>query len=176
MKKAKLFYILLILISLGVILYCTYYLLGGLKEVVVYERPAGSVLIAGHDFIGRQTQTDIAKYFNESRSLITENKINGDLVIITYPTDTLPKNQVHYFIGIMLEGEMAELPSGFEVIELKAKNKLVVYLTMNAFVRPSPASIESLFKQYANEKAYQLQGFFVEIHYQDDSMSVEAWL
>lgn len=176
MIKTKIFYAGLILTSISVLLYCAYYLLGGFKEIVVYERPAGSVLIAGHDFVGRQTHADIAKYFKESRALITEKKINGDLVIVNFPNDSLPKNQVHHFIGVMLEGEMAEIPAGFEIIELKSKSKLVIYLTMSAFVRPSPTTIEGLFKQYATAQGYQLQGFFVEIHYPDDSMSVEVWL
>jgi hypothetical protein len=152
-----------------------YYLLGGFEEVRVYELSGANKVIVGRSFTGRQNSPVIEKYFTESKALILDSAIIGTLTVVQYKNDTLTGNEAQLFIGITLENEMAEIPSNYSVIELKSPKRFAVFLGMHPLVFPSPDKIETMLKSKAQEMGYDLEDYFVELHYIDNSMSVEGW-
>ncbi len=169
-------YVMIIIVSLLVITTSAYYLLGGFEEVVVYELEGNSRIVVGKHFVGKQTDRTVNDYFTESRDLILDSAIIGTLTIVVYQNDSLKGREVDYFIGVSIEGDMAEVPAGYGVLEFESSKRLAVFLSMSPFVRPSPRKVNKLFQDKAAELGLELAPYVFELHYYDDSMSIEAWI
>ena len=174
--KAFYIYVIIIFISVSVIGTSAYYLLGGFDEIVVYEMEGESRIVVGRRFIGKPTHRYVNKYFAESRNLILDRAINGTLTVIVNKNDSLKNNEVDYFIGIIIDGEMAEVPIGYQVLEYKSSKRFGVFISMDPLVRPSSRKINQLLKKKADQMNFVLADHTFELHYADDSMSVEAWV
>jgi len=85
-------------------------------------------------------------------------------------------DQVDYFIGIIIDGEMAEVPNGYQVQEYQSSRRFGVFISMDPLVRPSSRKINQLLKKKADQMNFILADHTFELHYADDSMSVEAWV
>ncbi len=171
------YYIIIIVFSLSVIGVSLYYLLGGFEEIRVYKLPGESKIVVGKHFIGKQTHRDIRKYFNEAQQLVLDSAIMGTLVRIINDNDSLEGDQVDFFIGVMIDGEMAEVPLGFTVNEYYPTNRFAIFMGMNKWVRPSSARIDVMLSGEAEKSGFDSsQGIIAELYYIDDSMSVELWL
>ncbi|MDH5609288.1 MAG: hypothetical protein OEY56_07390 [Cyclobacteriaceae bacterium] len=176
---ASYFYKGIILVSVAVIAWSVHYLygiLGGYEKVTVYEIEGTSRVVIGKSFIGRQTDPTIERYFSECREMISSHSVNGTLSLISYLNDTLDANEVDFFIGIAIEGEMAEVPQGFRVKEMESGKRLAVYLAMHPMVRPSPADVRHKLFEKGRELGLSTSNFIYELHYPDNSMVVEAWI
>ncbi len=151
-----------------------YYLLGGFTEIVVYEVPGERRNIVGKYFQGYYSHPDLEDIWSECRRRIVDGSLDGNLAVVNYQNDSLDNDEVEQFIGVALAGGMAEIPSGFEVMEVKMEKKLAIFMSMHPLVRPNPISIEERFAAYAQEKGLKLGKYTLELHFQDNSMSVET--
>lgn len=149
--------------------------LGGNDPLETYEIEGARKTIIGQDFVGRQTSAQIEEYFLEAKDLLRENRLTGELTIVSYKSDTLAGNEVHFFIGVSIDTDMAEIPDGFEVRKYRTGKRLAVFLSMHPIVRPAPRKIEKKLTLYAAQNDIKLKNFFMEVHYPDNSMKVEAW-
>lgn len=174
LKQQKIFYLSLIAILIVVIGYSVYYLLGGFKDREVVKVGPVKRNIVGKPFRGFYKHPDLEEIWIKNRELLESGAIPGSLAVITYKSDTLDNDEVHQFIGIALEGGMAEIPVGFEVKEISMDQRLMIALTMHPLVRPSPITIEELFSTFAQKEGDQLDNYTLELHFQDNSMIVEA--
>jgi hypothetical protein len=173
--RTKLFlYSLIIVVSLSIIAGSSYYLMGGMDEVIVYELPGEQKIIVGQEFTGRYTDKTIADQFYSARRLVLDSAIRGTLVQVVYENDTLADNEVSYFTGVEIIGTMAEVPLGYTVRKIQAESKFAVFLSMHPLVRPSPEKIEAMLASKADSLGMSLAPFIVEKHYPDNSMSVEG--
>ena len=96
------------------------------------------------------------------------------LVVVNYQNDSLDNDEVEQFIGISLSGGMAEIPAGYDVLEINTSQKLAIYLSMHPLVRPNPITIENMFADYAAGKELSTEPLTIEIHFPDNSMSIET--
>ena len=167
-------YSFIILISLTIIAGSSYYLMGGMDEVIVYKLPGEQKIIVGQEFRGRYTDKRIAEQFYSVRKLVLDSAIRGTLVQVVYDNDSLADNEVSYFTGIEIEGTMAEVPVGYSVRKIQASTKFVVFLSMHPLVRTSPEKIEGMLATKADSLGMSLAPFIVEKHYPDNSLSVEG--
>ncbi len=164
----------LITVLLVIIGSSIYYLLGGFKEVVVYELQGERRNIVGKYFKGYYAHPELEDIWNECRNRIQGGSLTGNLAVVNYQNDSLDNDEVEQFIGVALEGGMAEIPSNFEVLELVSERKLAVFLSMHPLVRPNPIRIERLFAAYAEENGLELEASTLEVHFADNSMTVES--
>lgn len=170
-------YLILIILFSIIILGSIYYVydhLGGFEEVKVYRLEGTQIAIIGKEYIGRQSGSAIEEIFMESRELVTQGNLKGDLAVVTFKNDTLDKNLLHQYIGVLLDTDMAEIPPGFEVREFSSNTRYAVFLSMHPLVRPSPRNIRKKFEKAASENNDKLRDFTLEIHYPDNSMAVEV--
>lgn len=174
MNRLQWLYGTLIIIFLIVIGVSVYYFLGGFKEVEVYQLQGTHYTIAGRFFEGKYNHPVIEKYFEESRDLVNDSYIKGDLVVVNYDYDSA--NQVKLFIGILLDSDMAEIPRGFSVRSFDSETRMVVFLPMHPLVRPTSRKIEKLINRKSIEEDLELDEFTIEIYYPDESMVVERWV
>lgn len=168
-------YWLIALLSVGTIATCVYYLLGGFQEIKVVESYNNTYSVAGKHFTGSMKSDTLRTYFEEVREQLTEKKLRGELCIVNYRDPNLKNTEVHQFIGIRLDDEIAEIPSGFDVIELESTQTFKVALVMHPLVRPNPEKIEGLVHDYAQERGIELQELSMEILFQDNSVLVEMF-
>ncbi|MFY0689008.1 MAG: hypothetical protein JXQ90_17690 [Cyclobacteriaceae bacterium] len=176
MFKSPYFFWSLAIVFFGLFLATIYYHLGGFEKVEVFQLQGTERLVAGKHYAGRQTAYELEKIYEDARMLILEEKINGTLTVVNYKNDSLASNELSQFIGVILEGEMAEIPPQFEVREFSSSTRLAVFYTMHPLVFPSPSSTEEKFQNFADSAQLSLAPYTFELHYQDNSMSVEAWV
>ncbi|MFY0598312.1 MAG: hypothetical protein JXR03_01490 [Cyclobacteriaceae bacterium] len=175
----RLVYAIIILVSLVVIgssLYHVYDNLGGFEPVEVYKLEPIKRTMVGKQFKTRYTDKVIEEQFVKSRELIASNQIDGELAAVTYLQDSLAGNEIDQFVGIVLKEDMAEIPVDFDVREFESKTRYVVFLSMHPLVRPKAEQLESMLHAKAQEDGFELRDYFFEIHYQDNSMSLEGWV
>ena len=175
MKIKLAFYITVIIVSFGIIGYAVYFWLGGTEKIEVYQLEGEEKLIVGKPFQGRPTDPQIERQFIAARKLLLDSAIIGTLALVDYRSDTVPDNRVSFFIGIAIDDKMVELPPGYEVRKFNTTQKFAIFLSMHPLVRPTSKRIESLFQESARSINMELQEFFIELHYYDDTMSVEAF-
>ncbi len=174
LKQQKIFYLSLIVVLLMILGYTSYYLLGGFEEKEVIRGGPIKRNIVGKSFRGFYKHPDLEKIWLENRELIESGAIPGSLAVITYESDSLDNDEVHQFIGIAIEGGMAEIPMGFEVKELRMDERLLIALVMHPLVRPSPRTIANMFTDFAALDGDRLGSYTLELHFQDNSMLVET--
>lgn len=173
LKQQKIFYLSLIVILLVTLGYTSYYLLGGFEAREVIKAGPEKRNIVGKSFKGFYKHPDLEKIWVENLELLKSGSVPGTLAVINYKHDTLDNDEIHQFIGIAIEGGMAEIPMGFEVKELKMDRRLMIPLTMHPLVRPSPRTIEDMFNEFAALDGDQLGQYTLELHFEDNSMMVE---
>lgn len=176
LRKRYLILIGIFLVSITISLFFLYDKLGGNEELIIFESEDPEMIVVGRKFAGKQTSFLIEEYFMECRELIQSGQILGELTIINYESDTLDNNELSLFVGIAIEGSMAEIPVDFEALELEAEKKLTIFLSMHPIVRPTPATIKSTFETYLTQQGEKTTPLILEVHYPDNSMKVEAWL
>lgn len=174
LKQQKIFYLSLIVVLLVILGYTSYYLLGGFERKEVTRGGPIKRNIVGKSFKGFYKHPDLEKIWIENRELIESGAIPGSLAVITYENDSLDNDEVQQFIGIAIEGGMAEIPMGFEVKELRMEERLLIALVMHPLVRPSPRNIASMFDDYAAIEGDALGDYTLELHFKDNSMLVEV--
>ena len=177
MNRQIFFYSLISIVSLGVILTCVYYWLGGFQEVKVYELQGQTKTIIGKSFTGRSNSKVVVDYLNECQQLVRDSTILGTVTRVVYKNDTLPSREAQYFIGIDIqEDEMVQAPLGFQIREFNSSKRFAIFLEMNRWVRPSPSTIDEMLSTTALERGFELGDKILEVYYIDDTMSVEGWV
>ncbi|WP_421891481.1 hypothetical protein [Marinoscillum sp.] len=169
------FYLSLIILFLTIIIGSIYYMLGGFDEVKVYRLDPIERTVAGQMFVSHYTDQAPIDFGTRCREMIANKDIDGTLTIITFHNDTLPKNQIARFIGISLAAEMSEIPESFEVRQFQSNARYAVFLSMHVLVQPRPHKIESMLHAKAQEEGDELEDFFMEIRFPDNSLIVEGW-
>lgn len=161
--------------SVGTILFSIYFLLGGFKEIKIIESRNNIYSIAGKKFTGRMKSDTLRNYFDEIKGHILDNNVQGELCIVNFRSENLKDDHVSQFIGIVLDNEISEIPSGLSVMELQSDITLKTALTMHPLVRPNPDKIEGLMHAFAQKNGYELQELSLEILYSDNSVMVEMF-
>ncbi len=174
LKQQKIFYLSLIVGLLAILGYTSYYLMGGFEPREVIKVGPVKRNIVGKSFQGFYKHPDLEQIWIKNRELLESGAIPGTMAIITYKNEALDNDEIQQFIGIAIEGGMAEIPAGFEVKELSMDERLMIALTMHPLVRPSPHTIEGMFNEFAEKEGDQLGPYTLELHFQDNSMIVEA--
>ncbi len=176
--KMKVIYGAIILVSLGIIGYTLRYYygqMGGFDELPVYRLESQNRILVGKRIKSRPTDPAFKNQYLRCQRMISKKEIKGTLTVLTY-YDSLQDNQKDQFIGITLDHDMAEVPVDFEISEMTTGERLVVFLPMHPMVRPSPERVEGIILAKAQTDSIDLVPFFNEYHYDDNSMSIEAWI
>lgn len=175
-KLLRYFYFGLMVLFVGIIITSVYYILGGFDQVRVYSlEPEGRVVV-GKQFNTRYTDNAPREFGLQCKELIESNELEGTLTTITYKSDTLDPKEVSIFIGITLANDMAEIPEGFEIREFPPAKRYAVFLSMHVLVQPRPYKVEAMLQESARENGDELEDFFFELRYPDNSLSVEGWV
>lgn len=175
-KWQRIVYLALIITFLAIIISSIFYLLGGFEPIEVQRLESENRTLVGKTFYRHYTSSDPIEFGKECRAFLENNEIDGTLTVLRYQNDTIPKDQVHQFIGITLASDMAEIPRDFEVQEVVTGTRYVVPLTMHVLVQPRPPKIEAIIRQAAATNSDELQDLFVELRNLDNSLQVEAWV
>jgi len=169
-------YGILITMFLGIILGSLYFHLGGFEEVKVYKLEPINRTVAGKNFYTHYRDETPRDFGVICKQMLDSGEVSGELVVINYKNDTIHRDYIHQFIGIELSEDLSEIPSDFDIKELESKERYAVFLSMHVIVQPRPHVIESMLEQRAQSDNQQLEDFFFEIRYPDNSLSVEGWV
>ncbi len=175
LNQSKILYLSLIIIFGAIIVTSVFYLLGGFKEVSVQKEGSTEYTLVGKQFVSHYTSKDWITFGQQCKVLLDEEKINGNLTVITYHTDSLKEDEISKFVGILLKDDMAEIPQGFNVKQMNSENRYSVMLDMHVLVQPRPQKIEGMIINAAQTDKKDLKDFFVEIRYPNGDLQVEGW-
>ena len=173
LNRQRLLYAVLIAGLTSVIISSIYFLLGGFAEIAVFQLKAEKKNIIGKSFTGKYNDPDLEFLWTESRALLQDSALVGNLTVVNYLDPDLNVDEVHQFIGISLTEGMAEIPSGFKVQPVNMNEKLIVFLSMHPWVRPRPRKINEMFETFATEQGLVLADYSIETHFKDNSLTIE---
>jgi hypothetical protein len=161
-------------VSLAIISFSIYFLLGGTKEYEVQESGAVSYDIVGTPFKGRYVADSARMVFEDIRSKIINEDWKGDLVELTYPPED--GDEINQFFGVLLTGRVTQIEGNYKLKKLRAPGSLTVKLSMHWLVRPSREKIQTMIFDYAQERGIALEDFFMQRYLPDNSVTIEAFV
>ncbi len=170
----KIKYYLLSLVSLAIIFSSIYYLLGGWTKLEVSEGGAVNYDIVGTSYKGRYVADSAALVFEDIKAKVTNNVWEGDLVEITYVPEE--GDEINQFFGVLLTGRVTQIEGNYRITKIRAPGILQVALTMNWMVRPNREEIQLMFDSYARENGLEIESYFLQRYYPDNSVLVEAFV
>ncbi|MEQ9402028.1 MAG: hypothetical protein RIM99_00470 [Cyclobacteriaceae bacterium] len=178
MKKAKQFYLSIIVICLIIISVSIYYSLGGFEKMQVFEFDGTGRTVIGRHYIGRYTSDKVKDFYLETKALIDSGKLKGRVALVEYKNDTIGQDSVHLFIGASFDEirSILEIPSGYTYEEYKTSKIYRVFITQHPLVRPTPDKVRSLLEVKSIEDGKVLQPYSFDIYYPDGSWCTEAWV
>jgi len=172
--QSKYFYYALSMLFMGLIFFLAYYQLGGLKEIEVTPYDDVDYSIAGVEFKGQRNDPQIEVLFNEVK--VATEDIQGTLCLMEYFDAETTKEEVLYFIGIILDNRVTELPGNYSVRRIKSRALLRATLDVHPLVRPAKEEIEAKMYQVAAENGFEIENFFLEKHFADDRLEIEGFV
>lgn len=175
MKRAKQFYLAIIIICVLIIAWSTYYTLGGFDPIEVYVMEGKERTIIGKEYNEKFNYKLLRERYEQMKADIDSNRLKGEVAIVYYE-DAAP-DSVHYFIGAYEDEikDVLRLPAGYSYKEFKTNKIFKVFLTQHWMVRSSPEEIDELMEIKAIEEASILQPFSFDLYYSDGSQSTERW-
>lgn len=177
MKRAKQFYLAVIIVCLIIIAWSTYYTLGGFEPVEVYVLEGSERTVIGREYIEKYRPSDFDSLMRETKTAIDSGRLKGMLTVIFFENDEIGEDSVHYFIGASREGikSVLRLPAGYSYKEFRTSKIFKVFMTQHVLVRPTPEEVAELVQIKSIEEGVVLQPVSFELYYPDESFSVEYW-
>lgn len=177
MKRAKLIYSAIIVVCLIIIMWSTYYTLGGFDPVEVFVMEGKERTVIGKEYIEKYDYDAFGKKMKETRKAIDSGRLKGMLTVVFFENDTIGSDSIHYFLGASKDEvkNVVMLPAGYDYKEFETNKILKVFMTQHPLVRPNPEEINELMEIKAIEEGVVLQPVWFELYYQDESLSVEYW-
>jgi hypothetical protein len=161
-------------ISIAIIAFSIYFLLGGTKEYPVLESDAVKYDIVGTPFRGRYVADSAQMVFEDIRSKIVSGQWQGDLVELTYPPEG--DEEINQFFGVLLTGRVTQIEGNYQLKKIRTPGSLVVNLPMHWLVRPTREKVQAKIFDYAQERGIELEDYFLQRYLPDNSVTVEAFI
>ena len=158
------------------ILISIYALLGGFEEMKTGVSTNNVYSIAGKRVSGERMHKLEGNLFKEVKELIENGGLKGDLCLIDYQNDSLLENEIDRFIGVKLSDEIAAIPTGYKVIEIKSRKSYIAALKMHPLVMPNSRKVQDKLKKMARVEGDKLLDYTLEIYYPDNSVWVEMFV
>lgn len=169
----KYIYIGVILLCLVALSLCGYYWLGGFDDIEVQEVENLSFSIAGKPYRGKFYRADSLQDIQEDvANLILSENFNGDFAEVNYINTGTSEEEVDLFLGVVFFEDAIQIPGDFKVRNFNARKFLAVKLNMYHAVRPSVEKVQKILYDYAKEKNYQVEEYFVSITFKDNSLEI----
>ncbi|MEO9872763.1 hypothetical protein [Ekhidna sp.] len=177
MKRAKQFYMAVIVICLIIISVSIYYTLGGFDPVDVFVMEGKQRTVIGKEYVEKYDFEIFGGRFDETKAAIDSGFLKGQLTVLFYDEYNLGKDSVHYFMGASIEeiNDVLRLPAGYTYKEFKTDKIFKIFITQHWLVRPVPEEMKELMEVKAIEEGAVLQPVSFELYYEDESLSVERW-
>ena len=177
MKRAKQFYLAIIIVCVIIIGFSTYFTLGGFDPVEVFVMKGTDRTVIGKEYIEAYDYDAFGSRMRETRAAIDSGKLKGMLTVVFFESESIGKDSVHYFLGASIDeiSDVLRLPAGYDYKEFRTNKLFKVFLTQHPLVMPSPEEIRELAQVKAIEEGAVLQPFSFELYYQDGSLSAEFW-
>lgn len=175
-KWQRIAYLMLIIVFLGAIFTSVYYLLGGFEPIEIYRIVDGKRIVVGKQFNTMVSNDEPRIFFEKCQDMLEADNIDGKLTVISYANDTLQRGEIAQFIGIELNGDMAEIPRKFEVLELDSAVYYKMFLTMHPLVHPRTINHLTMLQEEANKNNEKLIGHLLTTFYPDNSKVAESWV
>ncbi|HHP7240079.1 MAG TPA: hypothetical protein ACFCUD_00300 [Cyclobacteriaceae bacterium] len=169
------FYVIISALSIIIISISGYYLynlLGGFKAIEIKTIENIDYIIAGQKYYGRATNPEIEGLFNNSKDIIIDERLSGNLAIVHYMHDSIPNNYLHYLIGVSLSKYITEIPANYTIKRFRANSAYYVKLDMHAWVRPTPEKISDKVSDYAGKDNDVIEDYSIELYDSIGNISV----
>ncbi|MEP0984531.1 hypothetical protein [Ekhidna sp.] len=177
MKRAKQFYLAVIVVCIVIIVWSVYYTLGGFDPVEVFVMEGKERTVIGKEYIERYNREEWGSHILETKAAIDSGKLKGQLTIVYFDNKNIGKDSLHYFVGASVEEirDVLRLPAGYDYREFRTSKVFKVFLTQHDLVKPSRDEVMSLMEVKAIEEGAVLQPLSFDLYYSDGSLSSEAW-
>lgn len=149
-------------VSLIVLITAAYFYLGGLNSVAYTVEEVNDYNLVGIPFQGKAKSKAIEEAFFKAKDYLADGTLNGTLILVHYNDTTLADGEQKLFIGVKLEGGVANLPAEYSRITIPVQRVVRATIEAHNSVMPSPAKIEENLRQKAADLSIELQDFTIE--------------
>ncbi len=150
---------------LGIILFISYYLLGGFTEVKIELKEQEKFYITGKKFIGESKDATLDSLVEATHQAYTEGKLSGTFSICFFGNPD-EADTVEVLVGTMHIEEIAP-PKNYIQESFKAGSAIVASIEAEAVVAPSATETNEKIEGFAKENDLRLKDIFIE-KYEDD--------
>ncbi|MGB3468777.1 MAG: hypothetical protein WBA74_26065 [Cyclobacteriaceae bacterium] len=159
----------------GIIVIGIYYFLGGFKDAKIMAKEPSVYRVTGHYFYGRYDDRSVREYFMSAKDELKSGKLEGDLCVVAFKSDTLQDEYISQFIGVVSGSDrQREIPEGFEERVYQSENIAYTILDMHPMARPNPEDIQDKLSEFMKNEGWEKPNLFLEIYKPDNSLIIHA--
>lgn len=137
-----------------------YWQLGGFKEAEATVVPVdGAYRLVGKSYVGTLEHPSLSELLDEVGQKWESGELPGVLTVAVLKEPVTDKDTVEQFIGVLLEPgvKLPQLPKGYELMEVEAKQAIRVRLEAHSSVWPTPDKLREKAEVLAREQGHVIQ-------------------
>ncbi|EON75590.1 hypothetical protein ADIS_3993 [Lunatimonas lonarensis] len=135
-----------------------YYMLGGFNPVVIELKECRTIRLAGLYFEGTPQDERLGESFRSVEWLISGSP-GSILHTIYYEEPAGKRDTMRVFVGT---DAAADLPIGFDQLEVPCNQVVVAEINAHRFVMPSPVKVKDKIMAFAEDNGLMLQDVFID--------------
>ncbi len=165
--------IILIGLPMTLILSGVYYQLGGFNEVEVQLINTNNYVIAGREYQGLFNEDSLSNYFIQIKEYADDGQSEGVVGVVTYGLDSVPRDSIHQFFGIMIGASPYKIPEDFEVDTLYAQKAVRAIVCAHPMVMPHPDQVITKIRAYAQKVGLSIKDYSIEQYTEENEIWVD---
>jgi len=140
-----------------------YYLLGGLDDVKYSIQPASTYSLIGKEYSGGNNSILLESIFDQTKELLDSTFPEGILVIVNDESQYDGEyNNVWYYIGIIPNTPISQLPEGYSLREFNSKGVIRANIEAHNLVMPKPEAVRNRAMELAEKEGLELSRYSIE--------------
>ncbi|MEK6476628.1 hypothetical protein WJR50_03800 [Catalinimonas sp. 4WD22] len=139
-----------------------YYLLGGFNQIEIQKVKVEGYHLAGHFYEGPFKEDELKSYFFQMQDYVKNNELQGTVGVVNYDTKQAAEDSIRQFIGVILDENNQQIPSGLNQEKVPAQEALRAVIRAHPIVMPNPVQVVEQLRSRAKDEEISLKEFSIE--------------
>lgn len=135
---------------------------GGFEDVQISQKTSESRYIIGKSFEGNVKDEAFSNLFIEIEELKSSEKYDGHLGAVYYNNPANAKGNIKAFLGVIVNNEASNIPSGIEMIELNSTEIVEGKVTASNVFGISVNKVYNAIFDFAEKNSLNLDEHYIE--------------
>lgn len=139
-----------------------YYLLGGFNQIEIQKVKVDDYHLVGHYYEGPFKEKELKSYFFQMQDFVENETLQGTVGVINYDANQSAEDSIRQFIGVILDKNSQQIPSGLRQDTIPAREALRAIIRAHPIVMPNPVQVVEKLRAKAGEDKISLKEFSIE--------------